>query len=89
MQTTTTISLPKNLAQEVERQIDEGRFSSRSEFFRAAVRAYLLMQKGKLSWEVLATPFREYAQQNKLREKDILNFVEKGRSRGAASKNNK
>lgn len=89
MQTTTTISLPKNLAQEVERQIDQGKFTSRSEFFRAAVRAYLLMQKGKLSWEVLAAPFRAYARQNKLTEKDILKTVEKGRNRGAAFKNNK
>ena len=85
MQVTTTISLPKNLAQEVEKQIEEGKFTSRSEFIRSAVRTYLLFQKGQLSWEVLATPFRAYARQKKLTEANILMVVKKGR-RGNASK---
>lgn len=82
MQVTTTISLPKNLAREMEKQINEGKFTSRSEFIRSAVRTYLLFQEGKLSWEILATPFRSFAKKSKLSEKDILEAVEKGRSRG-------
>lgn len=89
MQTTTTISLPRNLVQEVEKQVDKGKFSSRSEFIRSAVRAYLLLQKGELSWEILSTPFRAYARKNNLTEKDIVSAVEKGRSRVATSKSNK
>ncbi len=85
MQSITTISLTKSLAQEVEKQIDEGKFSSRSEFIRSAVRAYLLLQKGQLSWEVLAAPFRAYARKKGLTEKDLLKTVEKGRSRAATS----
>lgn len=85
MQITTTISLPKNLAEEVEKQIEAGRFTSRSEFIRSAVRTYLLFQKGELSWEVLAAPFRAYAKQKKLTERDVLEIVEKGR-RGKSSK---
>ena len=61
MQVTTTISLPKNLAGEVEKQIDEGKFTSRSEFIRSAIRTYLLFQKNEFSWEMLAAPFRSYA----------------------------
>lgn len=79
MQTTTTISLPKNLAQDMEKQIEEGKFASRSEFIRSAIRTYLLLQEGQLSWEVLAAPFRAYAKQKRLTEKDILSLVEKGR----------
>lgn len=79
MQTTTTISFPKNLVQEVEKQIAQGRFTSRSEFIRSAVKTYLLFQKGELSWEILAGPFRAYAKQKKLTEEDILRIVEKGR----------
>lgn len=79
MQTTTTISFPKNLAQEVERQVAQGRFTSRSEFIRSAVKTYLLFQKGELSWEILASPFRAYAKQKKLTEEDIARIVEKGR----------
>lgn len=80
MQITTTISLPKNLAEEVEKYIEEGKFTSRSEFFRAAARTYLLFQKGELSWEILAAPFRGYAKQNNLTEDKILKVVEEGRS---------
>lgn len=87
MQVTTTISLPKSLAQEMEKQIDEGKFTSRSEFIRSAVRTYLLFQKGQLSWEVLATPFRSYAKQQGLKEEDILKVVERGR--GEKSKSSK
>lgn len=86
MQTITTISLPKNLAQEMEKQIEGGKFTSRSEFIRSAIRTYLTFQKGELSWEVLATPFRAYAKQKGLKEKDILDEVEEGR-RDKTSKN--
>lgn len=81
MQVTTTISFPKNLAQEMEKQIEEGKFTSRSEFIRSAVRTYLLFQKGELSWEALAAPFRSYAKQKGLTEKDVLRTVMKGRNR--------
>ena len=79
-QTTTTISLPKSLAQEMEKQIEGGKFTSRSKFIQSAVRTYLLFQKGQVSWEVLAAPFRAYAKQRKLTEKDVLEVVEEGRS---------
>ncbi len=81
MQITTTISLPKNLAQEVEKQIELGNFTSRSEFIRSAVRTYLLVQKNQVSWEALAAPFRSYAKQKGLVEEDLLQAVEKGRKR--------
>jgi len=86
MQVTTTISLPKKLAAEIEKQIDDGKFTSKSEFVRSAVRTYLLFQEGKLSWEILAAPFRSFAQKNKLRDRDILKAVERGRSRGKSPK---
>lgn len=86
MQTTTTISLPENLSKEMDRKIKEGQFSSRSEFIRSAVRTYLTFQKGELSWEVLAAPFRAYAKQKGLKEKDILDVIEEGR-RDKTSKN--
>lgn len=76
---TTTISLPKQLADEVETQVKEGRFASKSEFFRAAVKMYLSIQNGQMSWEVLAAPFRSYAVKKGLKEKDILRAVEKDR----------
>ena len=78
MQITSTISLPKNLAQEVEKQVERGRFTSSSEFVRSAIKTYLLFQKGELSWEILASPFREYAKQKNLTEKDILSIFKKG-----------
>lgn len=80
MQVTTTISFPKNLAFEMEKQIEEGNFTSRSEFIRAAVRTYLLFQHGELSWEILAAPFRSFAKKSNLTEKGILESVERGRS---------
>lgn len=86
MQVTTTISLPKNLASEIEKQIDEGKYTSRSEFIRSAVRTYLLFQKGELSWEILASPFRSFAKKSNLKEKDILASVERSRKRGRAQK---
>lgn len=89
MQVTTTISLPKNLAKEMEDQINEGKFTSRSEFIRSAVRTYLLFQKGQLSWEILAAPFRSFAKKSKLTEEDILEAVGRGRSRGKSSKGGK
>lgn len=89
MQYTTTISLPKNLAKEMEKQLAEGRFSSRSEFIRSAVRTYLLLEKGKLSWEILAAPFRSYAKEKGLTEGDILETVERGRSGTKNSKSGK
>ena len=87
MQVTTTISLPENLATEMEKQIGKGKFASKSEFIRSAVRTYLLFQEGKLSWEILAAPFRSFAKKNRLAERNILEAVEKGRSRGKKSKN--
>ena len=88
MQYTTTISLPKNLAAEMEKQVAEGKYSSRSEFIRSAVRTYLLFEKGKLSWESLAAPFRSYAKEKNLTEKDVLEVVERGRS-GSNTKSGK
>ena len=88
MQYTTTISLPKNLAAEIEKQVAEGKYSSRSEFIRSAVRTYLLFEKGKLSWEIFAAPFRSYAKEKNLTEKDVLEVVERGRS-GSNTKSGK
>lgn len=88
MQTTTTVSLPTYLAQEVNRQIKKGKFTSRSQFIRSAIQTYLRLQDGQLSWEILATPFRAYAKQKKLTEADILKIVEKGR-RAETLKNSK
>ena len=85
---TTVISLPENLEQQVEKQLKEGKFTSRSEFISSAVRTYLRLREGQLSWEILATPFRTYAKQEKLTEADILKIVKKGR-RVKASKNSK
>ena len=84
---TTTIVLPKDLAREVEEQVEKGKFSSRSAFIRLAIETYLRFQKGKLSWEILATPFRAFAKAKGLTENDVLKAVEKGR-RGKASKSN-
>ncbi len=85
MQTTTTISLPENLSKEMDKKIQEGQFSSRSEFIRSAIRSYLTFQKGELSWEILAAPFRAYAKQKGLDEQDMQDVVEEGR-RGKTSK---
>lgn len=84
MQVTTTISLPKNLANEVEKEIKEGKFTSRSEFFRSAIRIFLNLQKGDISWEILAAPFRSFAKTEGITEEDILKIMEK--SRGKHSK---
>lgn len=89
MQVTTTISLPKTLAKEMEKQIDEGKYASRSEFIRSAVRTYLLFQKGEISWEILAAPFRAFAKKSKLTDEDILEAVDRGRSHGKNSKGGK
>ena len=89
MQYTTTISLPKNLAAEMEKKVAEGQYSSRSEFIRSAVRTYLLFEKGEMSWEILAAPFRSYAKQKGLTEEDILKTVERGRSGTKNSKSGK
>lgn len=85
MQVTTTISLPKNLSEEVEKEIKTGRFSSRSEFFRSAVRTFLNLQEGKMSWEILATPFRNYAKESGMKKEDILRVVEEGRGKRSKS----
>jgi len=85
---TTTISFPKNLAQEVERQIKERNFASRSEFIRAAVKTYIALQKGELSWEILAAPFRIYAKRSGLKEDDLLEAVREER-RAKTSKGGK
>ncbi len=86
MQVTTTISLPKKLAKEMDKQVGKGKFASKSEFVRSAVRTYLLFQEGKLSWEILASPFRTFAKKTKLSEIDILETVERGRNRGKSKK---
>ncbi|MBI2594029.1 ribbon-helix-helix protein, CopG family [Candidatus Daviesbacteria bacterium] len=80
-----TVSLPRDLEKEVEKQVKQGRFGSKSEFMRFAVETYLSLQKGELSWDILATPFRAYAKEKKLSETDILKAVEKGRH-GKSSK---
>lgn len=79
MQITTTVSFPKDLAEEVERQITKGRYASRSDFIRSAVRTYLRFQDEQFSWDVLAAPFRAYAKKKNLTERGILKTVEKGR----------
>lgn len=81
MPITTTISLPENLAREVEKQMKEGNFASRSEFFRTAVKNYLALQETveQESWEEFARPFREWAKKKGLTEKDILKAVEESR----------
>ena len=88
MQVTTANSLPKSLSAEVDKQIKKGKFTSRSEFVRSAMRTFLLFQKGEISWEALAAPFRTFAKQKGLKESDILTAVEKGRH-GKASKSSK
>ncbi len=40
MRSVLNISLPKEMAQEIRREVKSGKFSSVSEFMRAAVRAY-------------------------------------------------
>lgn len=82
----TTISLPRNLAQEVEIQVKKGDFKSPSDFVNSAVKTFLSLQQGQATWETLAAPFRFYAKQKKLTEKDILQIVAKGR-RAKTSKN--
>ncbi len=82
----TTISLPKNLAQEVEKQVKLGTFRTPSAFVTSAVKTFLSLQKGEVTWETLASPFRAYAKRRKLTEKDILQAVMKGR-RAKTSKN--
>lgn len=89
MQVTTTISLPKSLAEEMEKQISRGSFTSRSEFIRSAVRNYLLLQKGELSWEILAAPFRSQAKKSNFSEADLLKAVERGRKHGKHPKSSK
>ena len=82
----TTISLPKNLAQEVEKQVKRGTFKTSSDFVRSAVKTLISLQRGELTWETLAAPYRAFAKQRKLTEEDILRAVAKGR-RAKISKN--
>ena len=79
MQTITTVSLPENLVQFIDKQLKKGNFTSRAAFIQSATKTYLQIQEGKLSWEILAAPFRKYAKQKKLTQADILKVVEKGR----------
>lgn len=81
MPVTTTISLPEKLAREVDQKIKQGRFASRSEFFREAVRNYLTLQETieEKTWEEFAKPFRRWARRKNLTEKDILDAVMEGR----------
>ncbi|MEK9176596.1 MAG: ribbon-helix-helix domain-containing protein [Patescibacteria group bacterium] len=82
----TTISLPNNLAKEVDIQVKKGDFKTPSDFVNSAVKIFLSLQRGQATWETLAAPFRFYAKQKKLTEKDILQAVMKGR-RAKPSKN--
>jgi Arc/MetJ-type ribon-helix-helix transcriptional regulator len=82
----TTISLPKNLAQEVENQVKNGPFRTPSDFVSSAVKTFISLQRGDIKWETFAVPFRAYAKQKKLTERDILQAVTKGRS-AKSSKN--
>ena len=75
----TTISLPKNLTQEIEEQVKKGTFKTPSEFVSSAVKTLLSIQRGEITWGTLAVPFRAYAKRRKLTEKDILKAVTKGR----------
>lgn len=86
MQTTTTVSLPENLVEFIDKQLKKGNFNSRAAFIKTATKTYLQIQEGKVSWEILAAPFRQYAKQKKLTQTDILNAVQKGR-RVETSKN--
>lgn len=72
MQTTTTVSLPKNLAKEIEKELKKGNFASRSEFFRAAVKTYLRLLKGDLSWEIISIFFKTYAKEKALTPQAVL-----------------
>ena len=88
MQTQTfNIVLPKELVQKIDATAKK-EYKNRSEFIREAVRKYLLMQEGNFSWDILAEPFRAYAKERKLTEKDILTAVEEGRN-GKKTKSNK
>lgn len=49
MRDVINISLPREMAEEVERQLKKGRFSTKSEFFRLLIRLWL---EGKLVEEV-------------------------------------
>ena len=82
----TTISLPENVAKEVEEQVKKGRFRTQSAFVTPAVKTLLSLQKGDVTWETLASPFRAYAKKKKLTEKDIFQSVMNGR-RAKTSKN--
>jgi len=42
---TLNISLPKKLAESVDREVDSGQYSSRSEFFRTLLRLYQSLTK--------------------------------------------
>ena len=54
----TTISLPRNLAQEVEKQVKKGTFRTPSEFINAAIKTLLSLQEGELTWE---TPRKSFS----------------------------
>ncbi len=82
----TVVSLPEKLEKQVEEQIRLGKFTSKADFISFAVRTYLSLQKGEITWETLAVPFRAYAKKNRLTEKDILEAVERDRN-GKTSKN--
>lgn len=88
MRAIVNISLPKSLEKEVEKQVKEGKFASRSEFFRAAVKTYLNIQTGEVSWDILAAPYRTYARDKKLTPTNLLQVVEQGRyARRSKSRN--
>ncbi|OGK26533.1 hypothetical protein A2954_01030 [Candidatus Roizmanbacteria bacterium RIFCSPLOWO2_01_FULL_37_12] len=89
MQTQTfNIALPKELVKKIDATAKK-EYKNRSEFIREAVRKYLLMQEGNFSWDILAEPFRKYAVQKKLTQKDVLTVVNKVRNSGKNSKDSK
>ena len=57
MRTVLNISLPKAMADEVKKEVKEGKFASTSEFFRHILRLwnteklYLDLKKTKADWE--------------------------------------
>lgn len=88
MRAIVNISLPKSLEKEVEKQVKEGKFASRSEFFRTAVKTYFNIQSGEISWDILAAPFKTYAREKKLTPARVLQVIEEDRhARSPKSRN--
>jgi CopG family transcriptional regulator/antitoxin EndoAI len=76
-QRTVTISLPPNLAREIDRVArSEGR--SRSELFREAARQYL---ERRVRWQEIFAYGKESARRLALSEKDVARVVKRERRR--------